>query len=156
LIEGATVRIVRREVEQIARQVRRNLETRDAREFRDWLVGFYERQRGHVSQTMLPLFQSFAEQIAEAAAGEIGGDAVDLDRFTREYVAGLSARYSGGHEGQLVQLLEDTPHDEIADAIRTRLVEWKERTHRARSRTAKACRPVRRLRSPLGPRPVLA
>jgi len=118
-------RIVKREIAEIKRAVKKYLEGDDREGFRNWLTEFVEEHASWMAPRLLPVFQSMAEAMIDAANSEVGGEIApeDLSKFVTDYTEASANRHAGGGRGQLEALLDE---EDAQEAIETRLDEWSE------------------------------
>jgi hypothetical protein len=132
LFEDAAGRIVRREVNDIRRAVKRYLGKDDVAGFLSWLAQFYEDLREALPGYFEPLMESLAETISAEIAAELDGDDVgltdDLRSFISEYLEKYASGYTVGDEKQLRSLIADADEDPEAatELINGRLDEWEQ------------------------------
>lgn len=133
LFEDAAGRLVKREVADIRRAIKRTLAKGDIGGFLTWLARFYEELKEAVPDYFIRLMESLAETISAEIAAEVDGDDEGLTDglrdFIRQYLSNYSASYTVGGERQLRALIAEAGEDaEIAtEAISTRLDEWEEK-----------------------------
>jgi len=120
-------RLVRGEIREIRKLVKKHLGTRDESDFEEALRDYYENpdlMPAQVASILEPVFESYAEAIAEAVAAEEGADEVpDLGTFTDEYLAAYTAGHSARHLNELLKVMRES-EDDPAQAIEERLDEW--------------------------------
>lgn len=134
LIEDAARRVVKREIADIKRAVKRIFKTRSIEDFNAWLEEYYSENFVNYAQlNMAPVYQAYAEMIEEPAAIEAGqepaGMTPEFQQEVNRYTNNWMARYSGSSAGQLRQVARDAITDEadVVAVIDTRLDEWEER-----------------------------
>lgn len=93
-----------------------------AKSLQDWFegAGF----SSAASRTLSPTLRDFAESMAQAAAAQAGGGAVDVSAFIDEYIGNFERGTAGSHLGQLMQLIEENDAADLGAAIEQRLNEW--------------------------------
>lgn len=122
-------RIVKREIVELKRGIRKHLEAGDVEAFREWLEAFTIEHASWALKRLLPVLEAMAAAMVDAANDELGLDDPpvslddDLSQFLADYSEAAANRHAGGMRGQLVALLEE---DEPQAAIETRLDEWGE------------------------------
>lgn len=115
----------KREIVEIRRAVDSFLVPNNVEGFRSFVDAFEEEhaewlmERGRI----LPLYQTFARQMADAAEDEVGGEIEPDEQFTQDYARAYANRHVGSTAGQLRALTEE---DEPLEAVQTRLDEWEE------------------------------
>ena len=115
--------------------------TRDAGSFTKWLAGYYgESFEQTVRTAMAPVIKAYSGAIADGVITELGAEPVSLDELIDSYVDALSKRYAGSSRGQLEQIIEDVPPENLRDALGQRVDEWEEKRPEklARRETARA------------------
>ena len=130
LFERVALGFTRQETDQVRKAVKRYVPNTALDDLREWLREYYgpERYQRAVAQALLPVLQTFAEQLAPVAADEISGDVPDnLDQLVRGYAENVAVRHASSHRDQLLQLMEESPQDEMQAALDTRLDEWREK-----------------------------
>ncbi|MFO7312387.1 MAG: hypothetical protein C0P61_010025, partial [Bacillota bacterium] len=128
VVEDAAGRLVRREVSELRRRARRIWAQGGAEEWQQFLTEFYRDFVPAVVRTMEPVLRSLAEQAYGEAMDEIGAtDAMgpDFERFVRDYLEALGARWRRSSEGQLKRALEDAGDDPLA-TIEAKLDAWEQ------------------------------
>ncbi len=130
LLEDAIGRLVTREAQDIANQVKRLPEIGTV-EFRQWVLGFYEKHEAFTMSVLAPILAALLRAAAIEAAGEVklAEDKLEarLNEFTEEYNAAAAKRYVGSHRNQLLDLIDDVaPVEEQVEAITERLEGWQE------------------------------
>ena len=131
LFEDAAGRVLRREMADIGRALKKHLSQRDAQDFGEWLQAFYEEHRAFWVRQLLPVLLAYAEQVGLNVAEELGGEATDPDEiraFIDAYVDKLAARQVATSLGQLQNLLDAAlaEGNDPAAAIEDRLDHWAE------------------------------
>lgn len=132
VMREAAGRVIRREVADVGRAVRKHLGQRNEVSFVEWLQEFY---RNHVEfwiRTMRPILLSYADLVGMNVGEELGIDplkAGDVEEFIGRYVQALAARETSSSETQLRALLDQAVADgeDSALVLETRLGEWDER-----------------------------
>jgi hypothetical protein len=129
LFLDVTDRVIRREVADVRRAVRKYLGKRSAQDFRAWLEEFYQDHRDFWQRQIMPVLASYAEQVGLEIERELGQDPGDIQRFLGEYVEALAARESDSSFMQLRALLDEALAEEDADPVElidARLDGWAE------------------------------
>ena len=131
LLNEATGRIIRREVNDVRRAIRKHFGKRDAADFRSWLRDFYDEHRAFWVKQLLPLLLSFADRVGASVGRELEIAAQDSDsigQFIEDYLEALAARQVGSSFGQLRALLEEAlENDQDPEpALIERLDAWEE------------------------------
>lgn len=128
----AVGRIVRREVNDIKRAIKKHLNNRDSFDLGKWIDNFYREIPDYINRNMRSVISSYSEGVAAAAADEVGVKLDDykddLERFTREYVDVFTTRHIASAQGQLQELIKETEVEELAAVLEERLDEWEEKT----------------------------
>jgi hypothetical protein len=152
VIEDAAGRVIRREVNDVRRAVRKFLGQRSEQDFTLWLQEFYEEHREFWKKQLLPILRSYAEQVGVSVADELGGEprgADDIPGFLEAYLDAVARRQVGSSIGQLRTLLEQAIEagQDPAESIEERLDRWEaqrpaqiaeKETHFANNALAKA------------------
>jgi len=126
-------RLVAKEVADVRAAAERFLLRRSEQDFVHWLDDYYAKHQRYTEERWLPVYMTFGQLAAQAAAEEIGRDdfewAPEMDRFVRDYVAAHVAFHVGSSLGQLKQVVRDAlDHgDAPLSAVEQRLREWEER-----------------------------
>jgi len=133
VILDASERVVRREIADVRRAIRKFLGKGDAQQFSLWLKEFYDEHKGFWVRQMLPILLSYADQVGASVADEVGGDPAsneDVQAFIDQYVEALAARQAGESHLQLQALLDralQESEEDPAEVLEERLDEWDEK-----------------------------
>ena len=105
VIKTTAERIVRREVNDISGQLKKLLD-RGYDAFFEWLSQFYKDHEEFVYKNMLPILQTYAEIIADAAMSEIDTKVSQesIDRFNQAYTREYARRHGAIGEKRLVDV----------------------------------------------------
>ena len=128
-----TERVIRREVNDVRRAVRKYFGKRDAHQFSLWLAEFYEDHKAFWIRQFLPILLAYADQVGVSVADELGGDPrdnEDIQAFIDQYAEALATRQAGESRLQLQSLLDQALQEGEADpvdVIEERLGEWEEK-----------------------------
>jgi HK97 family phage portal protein len=107
------------------RNVRRANERMDAGAFAAWLDDYYFNDHPTFMRSLWsPVFRSYGEAVASAAADEIGGEAPDVSEFVEMHTETFTARYSASSRMQLKGIVRES--EEVRADVETRLTEWDE------------------------------
>lgn len=134
LLADIASRVTRRETNDVGRAVAKYLRRADdLGGFRAWLETFYEEHADFVGRNFAPAMESVALLVLQSVASELQDEANDTRKqklidFVDEYVRALGLRWSLSSKGQLLQLADETPADELADTLDERLLDWQETT----------------------------
>lgn len=125
-------RVIKREIADVRRAVRKYLGQRSVEEFTQWLQDFYREHKSFWARQMLPVLLAYADQAGISVADELGGEpgtADDIREFIDEYVTALSGRESNSSQLQLQALLEEAVQagEDPEPALTRRLDEWEEK-----------------------------
>lgn len=125
-------RVVRREVNDVRRGLRKFYGQRDSQQFVSWLETFYREHREFWKRQMLPILMAYADQVGVSVGEEIGWEnkgAEEIEQFIRAYVETLAAAESQSSLLQLRRLIEDalTANGDPESAVEERLGEWEEK-----------------------------
>ena len=131
LIEDVAGRIVRREVADIRRAIKKYLTNgQDVQGFLLWLGEFYDEHAGFIGRQMRPALESLALLILRQVATELEDDALAEDEagileFVAEYVDALGTRWAASSRGELEQILRDAPTQaDGEEEVGRRLGDW--------------------------------
>jgi hypothetical protein len=128
MFEDVSERVLRRELADVRRSIEKYLvKNGDLRGFQIWLREFYAEHGAFWRRMILPVLRSYAAQIAESVAGELGGQpGHNIDEFIEQYASGLGTREATSSQYQLEALLEEAAATETptADIVGQRLDEW--------------------------------
>ena len=125
----AAARVIRREVNDVRRAAGKMLRQRDLPGFNRWLDQFYADHASFVRREMLPVYQTFADLVAQEASDEVnfaGPAEGELEKFMREYVETYAARHTGSSKGQIERLLTESVNagTDLMAALEQRFAEW--------------------------------
>lgn len=129
----AAERVVRREIADVRRAIRKFFGKRDAQQFSLWLKEFYDEHTAFWQRQILPILLAYADQVGASVADELGGEPPvgdDIRAFIDQYVEALAARQAGESHLQLRALLDKTlqeGEDDPAEVLEARLDEWEEK-----------------------------
>lgn len=117
-------RIVRREVQDITTQAKKQLGKRSLSEFNEWLEGFYRDLSPWIEQQVTPSFRAYSELIATEAGREIEQEPPAPDEFVTSYVATYANRHITRHLAWVKEIAERNQTDPAQ--FETELNAWKE------------------------------
>lgn len=128
----AAGRVLRREIADVRRAVRKFLGSRTEQEFLTWLDEFYEELRGVWGEQMRPVLMTYADQVGANVAAELGEDAAgaeDIRVFIDGYIDVLAAQQVSESANQLKALYRQAIIEgaSISELIEQRLDEWGEK-----------------------------
>jgi HK97 family phage portal protein len=128
LLADVTGRVIRREVADVKRALRKYLGKRSNQDFVAWLTQFYEEHREFWQKQLLPVLLSYAEQVGLEVGRELDQEPGNIRQFIEQYAETLAARESDSSFRQLEALLEQAlaAEEEPAEAIEERLNGWEE------------------------------
>lgn len=128
LFLDVTDRVIRREIADVRRALRKYLGKRNVQDFQTWLDEFYADHREFWRRQIMPVLVSYAEQIGVEVSRELGQEPGDIQRFIEEYVEALAARESDSSLRQLQALLRESLTEEMdpVPVIDERLDGWAE------------------------------
>lgn len=133
VILDASERVVRREIADVRRAIKKFFGKRDAQQFSLWLKEFYDEHKGFWIRQMLAILLAYADQVGASVADELGGEPAssdDIRAFIDQYVEALAARQVGESHLQLQALLDKAlqeGEEEPEDVLEARLEEWDEK-----------------------------
>lgn len=132
LIRQQMARIVRREVVDVTRKVKKWLGQRDTVDIQQWLEEYYgDDHRAFIENNYRPTVQAYVEDVYAIARDEVDiGNMEDelraeIEKFTAEYIAWYAERHAQSSLGQLKALIRDATEDVESDLL-NRLEEWDE------------------------------
>lgn len=132
IFKDAAGKVVRREVNDIRKAMKKYLDRRNVPDFMNWLEEFYRTHPLFMERQMLPVFLTYAESIQVEASGEIG-DAVEemtpeVEEFVRAYMETFTVRHVGSSINQLRKLILETEEagEDVNKALDERLNQWEE------------------------------
>lgn len=133
MVEDIDRRLAKIEKAEVSALARKHLETRSSSAFLALVEELYEGTiRERMADRWLPLFTTFAAEVAASAAADVGHDGeVDLSRWVERYVQSHVGYRIGSSLGQLRSAVES---EDPAEAVMERLDAWV--SHRP-SRTAR-------------------
>jgi HK97 family phage portal protein len=120
LILDAAKVIVSRETKAIKNKVGNRASGKDA--MTGFLNDFYSKFPAYIEKKMFPVLTSYLQSIIDESITEIGGDSVNLDKETKEYVQRYAERHIETSKGQMLSLLDGDIKD-----LSTRADEWQEK-----------------------------
>lgn len=132
LYQDVARRVVRREVADVRRAVKKSLRKRSIADFREWLDTFYAEFADVLMEAFGPIMATYAAQVATATADELGKDdpgvTDELRAFIDRYLANMAEGYTASSRNQLEAILTDAEAEgnDAADAIEERLDGWAE------------------------------
>lgn len=130
LFFDATDRVIRREIADVRRAVRKYLGKRTPQDLLAWLEDFYQDHRDFWERQILPVLISYAEQVGVEVEQELDRDPGQIRQFIEEYAAALAGRESDSSFQQLRALLQEALANEEAgdpaELIDERLDGWAE------------------------------
>ena len=133
-------RVIRAEVRNLREALAKTLRQRGLSEFNLWLDTFYS-ERGastlpeeafskFIRTQMLPVYQTYADVVATAAAEEVDSEvgAAELEVFMRKYVDTYVKRHVSTSQGQIRALIDDPDlvGEDLLAALEKRFDEWVE------------------------------
>lgn len=128
LFLDVTDRVIRREIADVRRALKKFLGKRNVQDFRAWLENFYQEHREFWQKQILPVLLSYAEQVGLEVGRELDRDPGDIRQFIDEYIAALAGRESDSSFRQLEALLREALAEEMDPEamIDERLEGWSE------------------------------
>lgn len=133
LFQDVAGRIVRREVADVRRALKKYLKKRSLVDFKSWLTEFYRDFHPVVVDTFRALMESYAAQVEGAVAGELDIDEADsvneMDDFITRYLENIAFEYVASSQGQIEALMDEASQagEEADERIEERLGEWEEK-----------------------------
>lgn len=132
ILEDATGRTIRRELNALRRFIRRHLErTPDVEAFRTAIEGFYADQPAQISRIMLPALVTYAEAIASEAVDEVGAEfsedvRSEVEAFAGEYATAFGIREAASRRNQLLEMADELDPEDLVEELGGRLSDWEE------------------------------
>lgn len=132
IIFDSASRVIRREVNDVRRAIKRFFGQRNAQEFSLWLTEFYEAHQEFWQQQLRPILLAYANLVAQAVGRELELDeassAEAIIQFIDDYLAGLGTRQIGESIGQLRALLDEAllAGEPPEDRLNERLDAWED------------------------------
>jgi hypothetical protein len=123
--------LVAREVNAATRALDKAFRARGVGDFDAWISEFYATYPEYATERSYRVIRAMSEAIHGEVAAEL--DAPDptyrpeVADFVDAYTKKMGEREAASSVGQLRAILRDTPPEEVEAALRTRLVEWKEK-----------------------------
>jgi hypothetical protein len=133
ILEDATQRVVRREVNDLRRAVDKYLVKRqDVGGFLLWLDEFYREHQEFIARTMSPSYEAIARLTLTSVVRELGKPELstrqaDLLEFVQAYVEALGIRWAASSANQLREILRETAADgnrDTVEELNERLDKW--------------------------------
>lgn len=131
IYRDVAARILRREANDVRRQVEKSQRRRDLSQFWVWLDDFYREHEVWVREQMTPLARSYGALVASAAFGEVGhevdaDDALtpEVDDYIRAYLTVFAARHCNVSRSRIAKAGERQDPEE---AILEELAGWPEK-----------------------------
>lgn len=129
LFQDAASRVVKREVSDLKRAVKKHLGERDSTGFLNYLNDYYEKAPEWISRTMMPVLLSLGEAVRDAAAQEVSAGEVDISEWVSGYAERYGSQHAGASRGQLAVVVEQAVAEgqDSAELVSERLDEWEEK-----------------------------
>jgi hypothetical protein len=124
---SGVIREVRKLAEKHIHPTIARSETRDTGDFVAATAAYFEDEKGFpaaVRKIMGPLFESYAEAVAEAVAREQGGDVPSVAEFLDRYTKGFTSSRGGSLNGQIRKIAEEIGDGDLFESLEDRLDEW--------------------------------
>jgi hypothetical protein len=132
IFEDSAKRVLRREVQDVRAAGEKYLRQRadNSAAFNQWLDTFYTEHKHWMWKQLKPLYDSYSDLVAEAAASERGGE-VDEDRVqahVNSYLASFTGRHAGTSENKIRQALNKAGAGgaPLQEALEAELDTWEE------------------------------
>lgn len=128
-------RIVTREVRDIERKAKKELNERSIGDFRKWLQDYFDEAPGWIKGIMMPTVLTFGESIQEDVAKEVGAE-VGLTSRMEKWLDERAAGYAQAHAIESRQQIDAVirgaldEHEDPLDKVLQRLDEWEEKRPR--------------------------
>lgn len=117
-------RIIRREVQDITAQAKKQLGKRSLSEFNEWVDGFYREHEAWIGQQVTPSFTAYAQLVATETGREIGQEPTPPNEFVTSYVATYANRHVTRHAAWVKEIAERNQAEPAK--IEQELEAWKE------------------------------
>ena len=133
LIEERARFIIKRETGKIEKELKKLLvkdprNLRNLTSLRKWIDEFYQGHAAWAAERMEPMVRAYAELIDGAVGDEIGATGRTtprLEKFVSDHAAAFGLRDASEARLQLMALTQGVNKEDVAEAIRRRLAEWK-------------------------------
>ena len=129
VIKNTADRIVRREVNDISGQLKKQLE-RGYEAFLEWLAEFYQGHEDFVYKNMLPILQTYAEMVADTAMEEIDAKvaAERIEKFIQRYTEEYARRHVAIGEKRIQDTMSKAKETgaDVEESLRAELDHWKD------------------------------
>lgn len=132
IIRKKAAKIIRAEVREIKKAVKKYLTQRDYINFEGWMRQYYIEHQRFIGDNIAADFEQYSQVIGSAAAEEIGvgfDNTFDYQDFVNGYTQTFVMRHVGSSQGQLINLIKESQADDAvaSDLILERLKEWNEK-----------------------------
>ena len=112
VIADTMARILRREVNDVGAQARKQLASRDLGSFLLWLGDFYRDHHGFVAEQMGPVLMTYGEGVTAAVDDEVGPVRADdlppeVERFVQRYIEAYASRHTAESEERIRQVVAE-------------------------------------------------
>ena len=129
IYQDTAARILRREKNDIKKQVKKTLSNRDMIEFLMWLEDYYQNHADFVKRKMATVNNSYGEAVAFEALEEIEQDpevSPEAQRFIDSYTGGYAARHVGISQDLIRRAITESQQEEMDpdEAILLELEAW--------------------------------
>lgn len=128
VVTDAAGRVIRREVADIRRAIKRHTEERSLSDFRRWLRDFYEQAPEWIRSTMMPTIASYAEAVMGEMQTQMElpeDHAERLQGFVAKYGDGMSVRHAATQRRTIERIL-DEEDETVFERVAERLDEWED------------------------------
>lgn len=127
LIREAIKRTLKVNVKEIGAGARKHLNTRSSDTFAAFLETYYANNKDMIVRNLEPVLRAYCQQVAEAAAEEIGIEYDgDVSEMVDKYIQSFAARFNGRSMNELLKVLRENQTDDPLLAIESRLNDWEE------------------------------
>lgn len=124
VIADVMSRIIRREVQDVTAQVKKQLGKRALSDFNEWVDNFYREHEAWLGQQVTPAFNAYAQLVATEAGREIGQEPTPPGEFVNSYVATYANRHANRHAAWVKEIAERNQAEPVK--ITQELEAWNE------------------------------
>jgi len=128
LYTATAQKIVKREVAELKKAIKKYLMRRDVQDFSDWMDEFYEKHKEYMNKTWFPVYLTYREAINSEIIDELNlkdTNIPDQLDFINRYLESHNNKHIYSSKGQLGKILRES--EKPIEDIEKRLDEWEER-----------------------------
>ncbi len=130
IFRDTAARIMRREVQDVRGAGEKYLKRRDMNQFINWMDTFFVEHKDWIFKQMKPLYDSYADLVAEAAEDEVNfkAEASSLEAFVNSYLVSFAGRHAGTSQNKIEKTLQKAIAEEKdqLEALNEELDTWVE------------------------------